>query len=163
MRPFFYHKIPLFQQYLDTDEELGLLMVDSVLILLSLTMQTFLWLLEKLLPCWKTHDVLICHNCKTASLLKYAWFKDEPQPWNWFIVEINDWCKTEPQQYLYVCAICLTHIQDANRIIWLVWNTINNLLAPCNTELVKRSNFDHEKSKVWIVTEVGPKFAFASR
>ena len=40
MRPFFHHKIPLFQQYLDTDEELGLLMVDSVLILLSLTMQT---------------------------------------------------------------------------------------------------------------------------
>lgn len=45
LRPFFHHKIPLFQQYLDTDEELGLLMVDSVLILLSLTMQTFLWLL----------------------------------------------------------------------------------------------------------------------
>ena len=51
MRPFFHHKIPLFQQYLDTDEELGLLMVDRVLILLSLTMQTFLWLLQKLLPC----------------------------------------------------------------------------------------------------------------
>ena len=161
MRPFFYHKIPLFQQYLDTDEELGLLMVDSVLILLSLTIQTFLWLLEKLLPCWKTHDVLICHSCKTTSLLKYTWFKDEPQPWNWFIVEINNWCKTEPQQYPYVCAICLKHIHarcKQNKLVGMEYD--QQFTSPLQHWAGKASEF--RPREVWSLNRYGgrPQICF---